>query len=237
MTAKAHVLGLLPARGGSKGIPGKNLRILRGKPLIAWASTALANAEGIARKICCTDDPAIAEAARKYGLETPWLRPFELAQDETLVVDVVAHALETLSMNNGVSFTHVALVQATSPSVTSSDIKNAVELAVENDADTVITGFHAGQRHPDTMYTHDSHGRVHWLLERSDHMARRQDLAPVFIRTGLVYVIKSKVLMSGRTIYGEHIMALTIPEERSITIDEEHDFQIAEILLNRKNHG
>jgi CMP-N,N'-diacetyllegionaminic acid synthase len=222
----------LPARGGSKGIPGKNIKPLLGKPLISWAATALSEATEVDRKICSTDDSHIAEVAEFYGLEVPWLRPPELALDNTLVVDVIAHALHALLTDPGGPYTHVALIQATSPTVTSQDIDAAIRLALEKDADTVITGFHAGQRHPATMYTMAEDGSVRWLLDQSQRMARRQDLSPVFVRTGLVYVMKAEVVLEQRSIYGDRIVSLIVPEERAITIDEESDFRLAEFLLS-----
>ena len=228
----SRVLGILPARGGSKGIPGKNLKNLLGKPLIAWAATALANAAGVEQKICSTDDSRIAEVAGAYGLDVPWLRPPELALDDTLVVDVIAHALHAMQAELGATYTHVALIQATSPTVTAQDVDSAIRLAFEKDADTVITGFHAGQRHPATMYTMAEDGSVRWLLEQRQRMARRQDLPPVFVRTGLVYVMKADVVLNRKSIYGDRVVSLIVPEERAITIDEESDFRLAEFLLS-----
>jgi CMP-N,N'-diacetyllegionaminic acid synthase len=233
--AESRVLGILPARGGSKGIPGKNLKPLMGKPLIAWAATALANATQVERKICSTDDIGIAQVAESCGLEVPWLRPAELALDQTLVVDVIEHALRVLDSESGVPYTHVALIQATSPTVTAQDIDAAICLAFEKDADTIITGFHAGQRHPETMYTLDADGKVRWLLDQEQRMVRRQDLPPVFIRTGLVYVVKAAIVRDFRSIYGDKIVALTVEESRSVTIDEEADFHLAEFMMQKSN--
>jgi CMP-N,N'-diacetyllegionaminic acid synthase len=230
--AESRVLGILPARGGSKGIPGKNLKPLSGKPLIAWAATALSNAAEVEQKICSTDDSHIAQVAQAYGLRVPWLRPPELALDDTLVVDVIEHALRSILAEQGICYSHIALIQATSPTVTATDIDAAIRLAIETDADTVITGFHAGQRHPATMYTMEEDGSVQWLLEQRQRMARRQDLPPIFVRTGLVYVIKAEIILERHSIYGDRIMSLIIPEERAITIDEESDFRLAEFLLN-----
>lgn len=232
MIERKCVLGMLAARGGSKGVPGKNLRQLLGKPLIGWAASALSMSTEVQRKICSTDDAHIADVAQKYGLEVPWLRPAELARDDTLVVDVIAHALRTLFLETGVAYTHVALVQATSPTVTSEDIDSAIRLAFDKNADTVITGFPAGQRHPSAMFTLDSDGNVHWLLDQCQRMARRQDLPSIFIRTGLVYVMRSELVLENRSIYGDHIVSLTVPETRAITIDEESDFKMAEFLMS-----
>jgi len=228
-----HVLGLLAARSGSKGIIGKNLRLLHGKPLLAWSASALAQAVGVKTKICSTDDQNIAQVAQTYGLEVPWLRPLNLALDNTLIVDVIEHALRSMLSERGLSYSHVALVQATSPTVTATDIDAAIRLADETDADTVITGFHAGQRHPATMYSIMEDGSVKWLLDQHQRMARRQDLPPIFVRTGLVYVIKNDVILNQHSIYGNRIASLVIPESRAITIDEEADFKLAEFLLAR----
>jgi CMP-N,N'-diacetyllegionaminic acid synthase len=231
--SQARVLGLLPARGGSKGVPGKNLRLLAGKPLIAWAAEALAKAKIPSRKIVSTDDPLIADAAKKSGLEIPWLRPEEFATDTSPVVDVIEHALLQLKTDHDESYTHVALVQATSPTVSPEDIDAAISLAVEGDADTVITGFPAGQRHPSTMYSLKSDNEVDWLFEDKQRMARRQDLPSVYIRTGLVYIIRTELILNKKTVYGDRILALTISEERSLTIDEEQDFRLAEFQIKQ----
>lgn len=232
-----RVLGLLPARSGSKGIPGKNLRPLLGRPLISWAARALALAKTPTRRICSTDDRTIAEVAMAAGLEIPWLRPAKYASDTALIVDVIAHALSTLEAAGDSPYTHIALVQATSPTVTPNDIDAAVKLAIEGEADTVITGYPAGQRHPSTMFSLNRDGSVHWLIEDENRMARRQDLPPIFVRTGLVYVIRAKLILEHRSVYGDRILALFVPEERSLTIDEERDFLLAEYLLTKVNHG
>lgn len=228
----AHrILGILPARGGSKGIKGKNLRQLLGRPLLAWSAISLLNAKGIDRRICCTDDVDIAEQAKKCGLDVPWLRPHRLAKDETLVVDVVFHALEKLKEIYDENYTHVVLVQATSPTVTSEDIEAAVNIALMNDADTVIAGFDAGERHPARMFKINNENNIEWVYGVDERMVRRQDLPPVYVRTGLVYVFKVENVLSSRSIYGKKIMPYIIPEFRAVNIDIEADFISAEKAL------
>lgn len=227
------VLGLLPARGGSKGIPEKNVRPLHGRPLIAWAAEALCSSSSVHRAICSTDDMEIAKAAAASGLEVPWMRPAEFSQDSSLVVDVILHALEALAREGDINYDYVALVQATSPTVTTADIDAAVSMAIAKQADTVVTGFHVGQRHPATMFSLSAENQVSWLLNEEQRMSRRQDLPDYFIRTGLVYVVSTETLMQQRSIYGERIFCLVVPEERALTIDEERDFQMAEFLLRR----
>ncbi len=157
-----NILGILPARGGSKGVPGKNLRILCGRPLLAWAADAIAQAPSVSRAVCSTDDNAIGEAAQANGLEIPFHRPAELATDTALVTDVILHAVNTLD-DASKPFTHVALVQATSPTVTVADVESAIKLVRDEHADTVISGFRAGIHNPAIMYTLNDDSQVSWL--------------------------------------------------------------------------
>lgn len=227
------VLGILPARGGSKGIPGKNLRNLLGKPLIGWSAEALFSVECIDKKICCTDDESIAEVARQFGLEVPWIRPSSLAQDDTLVIDVISHAIDRLGSDDKTPYTHVVLVQATSPTVTRVDIENALNLALETNADTVITGFDAGEKHPARMFHIDEEDSVSWFSQEPQRMIRRQDLKPLFIRTGLVYVMKTETIENFGSIYGSNIKSIIVPEQKAVNIDVEDDFSLAENYLKQ----
>ena len=228
------VLGILPARGGSKGVPRKNVRLLLGKPLITWAACALSSSKYVSRAICSTDDIEIANAAIAAGLEVPWLRQPDLAGDKTLVVDVLNDALERLAAEGDAGYHYIALAQATSPTVRVEDIDNAIELAISHNADTVITGFDAGQRHPATMFSLSRDNQVHWLMDAEERMARRQDLQPYFIRTGLIYVIKRETLVENRSIYGKRVFCMPVSEECALTIDDERDFEMAEYILRKR---
>ena len=224
-----NVLGILPARGGSKGLPGKNLRKLCGRPLLAWAADAIALAPSVSRAVCSTDDNAIGEAAQANGLEIPFHRPAELATDTALVTDVILHAINTLDETSK-PFTHVVLVQATSPTVTVADVESAIKLVRDGGADTVISGFRAGMYHPAIMYTLNNDNQVSWLYGDQQE-ARRQEFPAVFIRTGLVYVVSVKILRERGSLYGDQIRSLMIDEGRAITIDEERDFDLAQRLM------
>lgn len=228
-----NILGILPARGGSKGIPGKNLRMLCGRPLLAWAAAALVDAPSVNRAICSTDDDSIADAALASGLEIPFLRPYKLATDEVPVVDVIRHALDRLD-DPDEPYTHIALVQATTPTVTIDDIEAAINLVRSGNADTVISGYHAGMNHPAIMYTLNEEGYVSWLFGDGRHAQRRQDFPAVFVRTGVIYVASTKIIRERGVLYGDRIRALIVDEERSLTIDEERDFRLAQILMGDK---
>ena len=230
----ANILGLLPARGGSKGIKGKNLRQLGGRPLLAWAGEALLNAKTLNRRICSTDSNLIAKCAEEVGLEVPFIRPEKLAKDRSEIVDVILHVLGYFSSLD-IEFSHVVLVQATSPTVTSKDIDKAVEIAMREDADTVFTGYRASSSHPSLMYSTDMNGEVSWLLKEGAYEKRLQEFQEIFIRTGLVYVIKTDVIINSKSIYGSKLRSLEISENRALTIDEQPDLDWASFLFQNKN--
>lgn len=229
-------LGLIPARGGSKGLPRKNIRLFAGRPLIHWSCRAAIRSDELDAVICSTDSEEIANVARNAGVSVPFMRPAELAADTSLIVDVAKHVLLRLA-SAGRHFDYVCLIQPTSPLISAEDIDRAVRLARQRDADTVISGFACGQKHPATMFRTDEQGAVQWLLPVKERMARRQDLPPVFIRSGLVYVFRSEMVIQTGTLYGDKVFAVEVPEERAISIDSELDFQIAEFLFGIQQHS
>lgn len=227
------VLGIITARGGSKGLTRKNLRPLGGQPLIAWVCQAAKRAKSIDRLICSTDSPEIAEVVAKTGVEVPFLRPAELAQDETLIVDVLCHALRWLE-ESGETYDYICLIQPTSPFLLPEDIERAVACAAETRADSVITGYRCGQRHPAAMFTMNPEKQVSWLLPAEQRVIRRQDLPPVFMRSGLVYLIRVRQLLEEGRFYGPSVHAFEVPSERAISIDSEEDLSFAEYLITHK---
>jgi len=230
-----RVLGIVPARAGSKGVPHKNTRILRGKPLIHWAANALMNAEMPDMRICSTDCLKIADCVTETGIEIPWLRPADLATDSSSTVDVLVHALRWYQEQD-VTFTHIVLVQPTSPTVLAEDIDAAIRIAVKENADTVISGYQTFHAHPSLMYSLNNDQQVSWLLPDHERKSCRQDLSTVFIRTGLVYVARADLILDQHSIYGKRIFSLEIPEHRSICIDTEDDFLLAEIMLEEMEY-
>ena len=137
MQNENRILGIRPARKGSKGIPGKNIKVIAGLPLIAWTAQTLLHVREVDKKICSTDSDSIAKICEKIGLEIPFKRPPELASDQALVKDTIRHAINFYVDRE--IFLHVLLLQATSPTVTNKDIQNAIKIGMETDADTVIS--------------------------------------------------------------------------------------------------
>ncbi len=223
-----RVLGIVTARGGSKGIPGKNIAPLGGRPLLAWTAEA-AKASTLASVVLSTDDPAIAAVGRDCGLDVPFLRPAHLAQDDTPTLPVLLDVLDRL----GGDWDAVFILQPTNPLRTTADIDGAIALLRQTGADSVIGYTDVGERHPARMKTLDAEGRVHNPpFAEAFEGQRRQDLPTLHLRDGSVYVTRTLVLRSGR-IAGDDCRAWIVPRERACNIDEPFDLWYAEALLRR----
>jgi CMP-N-acetylneuraminic acid synthetase len=223
-------LALVPARGASKGIPGKNIKQMAGKPLIAWTLLAAKASKYPLRVVCSTDDEEIAKIARAWGAETPFLRPDHLATDDAPTPGVVLHALEALAE----SFTHVVLLQPTSPMRTSSDIDGAIEVALSRSANAVVSVAPA-QTHPYLTYTMDSSGELSTFCRPEGVSLRRQDLPSAFELNGAVYVSRVSSLRETESFIPDGCLAFPMPAERSVDIDNSDDWERAERML--RAHG
>ncbi len=219
-----NVLGLIPARAGSKSIPKKNLVDLGGRPLIAWTIEAAMNSS-LSRVIVSTDSNEIAAVCKSFGTEVPFMRPEEISKDDSLSIDVVIHALDTLKEE----FDSVMLLQPTSPFRAVSDINNAVQLLAE--ADSVISVEAVEGMHPARMKFINTDGYLvdPVFAEEVENMPRQQ-LAPLYIRNGAIYLTKTDSIRQ-RTFKGTKSKALIMPSLRSTNIDTEFDLQIARALL------
>lgn len=223
------IVGLVPARGGSKGLPGKNIKPLAGKPLIAWTLEA-ARASGVVnRLIVSTDDPAIAQAARDHGAEVPFLRPAALSRDETSALDVALHALDWLE-SQGALPEFLLWLQPTSPLRTSQDITAGTALMDQTHAPAVL-GVCEVKVHPLDVLSLDSQGALGPYLPGGLRSVRRQDLPPAYQLNGAFYLNRTALLRSQRTFIPPGSKPLVMPPERSIDIDSAWDFFLAESLL------
>jgi CMP-N-acetylneuraminic acid synthetase len=236
VSAPGGVLGLIPARGGSRGIPRKNLVPLAGKPLLGWVAEQGLRSQTLSDVVVSSDDPEIIAAARSFGVRAPFVRPAGLSGDEVLVVEVLAHALRWLRENEGAEYEYACLLQPTAPLALAEDYDRAVRTAFEKSADTVISVARCGQLHPAIMFTLADDGSADWFLKAGPEgrMARRQDLPPLFIRTGVVYVVRSSLILEQGTLYGEKLYAVKVPEERAIGIDTPLDLEVAAAMLARR---
>jgi N-acylneuraminate cytidylyltransferase len=223
----ASVLGLIPARGGSKGIPGKNIRPLGGRTLIAYAASAARESGVVDRMVLTTDSPDIADEGRRAGVEVPFLRPSALAQDDTPMLPVIEHAVESLAQG-GWSPDIVLLLQPTSPLRRAAHLRQAVELLQDSGADAVASVV-ALPRHlsPDYVMRIDE-GRLVPFLEQGARVTRRQDARPAYVRDGTVYAFWTRTVREQHSIYGRYCAPLVVPAAESLTLDSEEDWIEAE---------
>ena len=229
MTADAarRVLGLVPARAGSKGVPGKNLRPLAGRTLLDYTAAAARESGVLTRTVLSTDSEEIAEAGRRAGLEVPFLRPADLAQDDTPMLPVILHAVEALE-REGWAPDAIVLLQPTSPLRQPSHIRSALQQLVDSSADSVVSVVEL-PRHlsPDYVMRIDD-GVLRPFLPEGERVARRQDARRAYSREGTVYAFWRQTLQRFGNIYGADCRPLVIDSSESLSIDSQEDWDAAE---------
>jgi CMP-N,N'-diacetyllegionaminic acid synthase len=211
------VLALIPARGGSKGLPGKNILRVAGRPLLAWSVDAAREARSVDRVVLSSDDGDIIAAARACGCEVPFVRPAALATDTATTIDVVTHALEALP-----GYDVIVLLQPTSPLRTAADIDAACELLASSGAPACVSVSPVDQS-PYLMYRIGDNQDLVPVVEASPAATRRQDLPAVYALNGAVYVADVTWLRRARTFVTRETVAYVMPSERSIDIDTPAD--------------
>lgn len=225
------MIAIIPARGGSKGLPGKNVRSLNGKPLIAYTVEAALKANHISRIIISTDDEEIARVAVEYGAELPFMRPVELASDTSMAVDNYIYTIERLEKEGGHAIDSFVVLQPTSPLRIAEDIDRAIDLFYEKGADSVIS--YCQESHPVSWHKYlDEEGRFVDIL--SSNINNRQDNRVSYYPNGAVYVF-STAMIRERKYYTDKSYAYVMPQNRSVDIDFIEDFEYAEFLLKRRN--
>ena len=222
------------ARGGSKGLPDKNILEIGGAPLIAWSIKHAKSCSRIERVIVSTDSEKIKEIALEYGAEVPFMRPAELANDTASELDAWRHAIRELERVDGTYPEVIISLPATSPLRIPSDIDRAIARFGDGDVDVVI-GVTPAHRNPYfNMVNFDSNSHVHIVGDRNGGIERRQDAPEVFDITTVVYVANSEYILKNKSLFLGRVGAIEIPQERSIDIDTKHDFEIAKYLLENE---
>jgi CMP-N,N'-diacetyllegionaminic acid synthase len=231
-----NVVGLIPARGGSKSIPRKNLATLAGRPLITYTFDAAGQSRRLSRTIVSTDDSQIADIARAYGIEAPFVRPAALATDEAPIIHVIQHSVEWLKDNEGYLPEIVVLLQPTSPGRTHTHIDEAVDLLVESAADTVVSVVEVPHQYIPQSVMRIVDGRL--INFASDSAVyRRQDKPRFYARNGpAILVNRLGVVASGR-LYGDTTRPYVMAHADSIDVDTPDDLLVAEFWLSRKNRA
>lgn len=232
------VLGVIPARGGSKRVPAKNIRPLRGRPLIAYTIDAAKEATLLTDWLVSTDDPQIAEVARASGGNVPFMRPPELAGDDTPDRPVLAHALKWFEQQHGARPDAVALLRPTTPFKTGALIDAALKKLADSGADSVRSMCRAeASHHPYWMYTlgKDDEAQV-WQdgIDVEGKYYRRQLLPPCYRLNGVIDVMRASCILDGDRMYGDDMRILETDELESIDIDSELDFLLCEAVLEQR---
>ena len=223
------VLAIIPARGGSKGLPGKNIKPLSDKPLIAWTIEEAKKSEYIDRLILSSEDKEIISIAKRYGCEVPFIRPQELARDDTPGIESVFHAIQTLPEK----YDYVVLLQPTSPLRTVQDIDGCIAYCIQKKAPCCVSVTEP-DKSPYWMFHMNSGGRLKPFSERKDNFSRRrQELPEVFALNGAVYVADTEILKEKKTFIQKETVGFLMPKLRSVDIDTELDFMLAEFLLDK----
>jgi CMP-N-acetylneuraminic acid synthetase len=227
------VLGLVPARGGSKGVPDKNVRPFAGKSLLQLVAETAAASGIIDRLVLSTESPAIAEAGRRCGMDVPFMRPPELATDTAAMLPVIEHAVTEVG-RGGWTADIVVLLQPTAPLRRPAHIRDAVHLLTTSNADAVASVMEVPKHlSPDYVMRIDN-GRLIPFLPEGARITRRQDARPAFVRDGTVYAFWTRTLLDTHSIYGRDCRPLVIAPEDSLTIDSQADWDEAERRVRRR---
>lgn len=229
------MLAIIPARGGSKGLPGKNIRPLNGKPLIAHTIEAALASKTISKIVISTDDESIANVCRDYPVEIPFMRPKAMAGDNALIIETYLYTVDRINKEQGCAFESMIALLPTAPLRTGADIDAAVEIFEARQADSVISYYEAP--HPVQWYrTIDDQGVLRALLPEGDRLANRQEEVKSYLPNGAIYVFKLDLLRQNRY-YGDKTYPFLMPAERSIDIDSLFDFEMAECILQRRGNA
>lgn len=219
-----NVLGIIPARGGSKGIPGKNIRLLSGKPLIHYSVASALDSHIIDRLVLSTDSVEIANSVKGFDIEVPFIRPANLALDDTPMVSVVLHTVKYLE-DNGWQPDVVVLLQPTAPLRKPEHIRTAVELLINSKCDSVVSVVEVPKHFsPDYVMKIDE-GKLHPFLSDGLQITRRQDARPVYSRDGTIYVVWRDVLLATNSLYGKECLPLLVPPNLSCNLDTMDDWE------------
>jgi CMP-N-acetylneuraminic acid synthetase len=222
---------LICARGGSKGLPGKNIKPLNGVPLIGWSINIAKKINRASSIIVSTDSVEIAEVALEYGAEVPFIRPKELAQDSTPEWLVWRHAVDYIENNISEIFDAIVVLPATAPLRSSEDINACIDLFEGKMVDSVITVSEA-RRNPYFNMTVNNNDYASLVISPESKITRRQDVPEVFDMTTVAYVVSTNFVKNHNGIFEGKVKSVIIPRERAIDIDDLMDFKIAEIMLN-----
>lgn len=229
-----RVLAIIPARGGSKGVPGKNVKLLNNKPLLAYTAEVAFASNLLAEVIVSTEDKEISAIAEGLGIKVPFIRPMSLAQDNTPTVDVIIHALKWYE-SQSVFFDAVCLLQVTCPFRTVEFLSKAIGKFIEQDTDSLVSVLKVPHVYnPHWTFETNDKGNLKIATGEKEIISRRQELPTVYHRDGSIYLTKSKVLLEEHSLYGKSTAFIESDPEFYINIDTLSDWDKAEEIIHKK---
>jgi N-acylneuraminate cytidylyltransferase/CMP-N,N'-diacetyllegionaminic acid synthase len=234
MSNGKSVLAIIPARGGSKGLPGKNIKELCGKPLIAWSIEQAKSCSDIDRIVVSTDGREIAEVAKQYGAEAPFVRPEELASDTASTIDVIIHTVDWFEQYENYLPAYILLLQPTSPLRTVEDIEGTIQTLKDKDARAVVSVCET-DHHPWWSNMLPEDGNMKDFIRPKILNRRRQDLPRYYRLNGAIYLAETSYLRECNGFCGPNTFAYKMPKERSVDIDSGLDFMLVTSVLQEKN--
>ena len=226
-------LAVIPARAGSKRVPGKNIRELCGKPIIAYTVEAAIQSNVFSRVVVSTDSEEIANVSVRVGAEVPFLRPKEVAQNQSVIEDAILDALKRLKQSGGYKPDVIVLLHPTTPLRTTTHIDESIALLLEKQADAVVS-VSEPMEHPGDMVYWDSQGKMHFLLDTDFGKGQRQQYPKYFFLNGVVYVFTRENLLQNKSRFGKKTIPYVMRKIDSIDIDSMDDLLIAEAILMRR---
>ncbi|MBJ2174584.1 acylneuraminate cytidylyltransferase family protein [Aureibaculum sp. A20] len=227
-----RILGLIPARGGSKGVPRKNIKLLNSKPLLQYTTQVALESKLLTKVILSSDDDEIIQIAKKIGIEVPFKRPELLANDTSPTLPVIQHALQFLKENKNEEFDAVCLLQVTTPFRTVGFLDEALRKFIESDTDSLISVQKVPHEYnPHWVFVKNDAGNLEIATGEKQIIARRQELPDTFHRDGSIYITKVEILLKGNSLYGDSISHIESPHESYVNIDTERDWEKAEELV------
>lgn len=226
------VLGLIPARGGSKGIPNKNIKLLNSRPLIAYTIDSIKESKLLSRVVLSTDDEQIAKVGRSLEVDVPFLRPSDLATDSTPTLPAIQHCLSYLEENEGESFDAVCLLQVTSPFRAHGLIDRAIEKFVTSGADALISVLPVPHEYnPEWVFFKEGENNLKISTGRDNIIPRRQDLPDAYIRDGAIYITRTNILKERNSLYGDKVTYIVSDPNFHVNLDTMEDWEYAERLV------
>jgi len=227
------IIGIIPARGGSKGLKNKNILKINQKPLIAWSILEAIKSKVLSKVIVSTDSLKISKIAKKYGAEVPFVRPKKYSNDQSKSSDLIIHALNFFKKKK-INFDYIMLLEPTSPLRDSKDIIRCVKLIKKNKIDTLVSVSKIKSQHPRFVYKFISRHKIKPYISKKNLSARRQDIENLYFLDGTIYCSNVETFFKKKTFYHKNTSAFVVPNWKAIEVDNLLDLKLSEFIMKNK---